>query len=187
MNSKQGQGAVGAASFTPGGLIRLRRRLASARAAYAEVCEDNPAAAEAGDNCVWHDNFAYEENQRRMHMLAKQVRELENLAASAWVQPLPLEEPEWVSLGHRVRFLDLDTNEEREVWIAGYDDGDPDCGRISYNSPLGRALVGARIGDVRELRLGREEREVEVVTIACVEPESDAEQVDNEEVECAAA
>lgn len=187
MMSNRGQGAVGAASFTPGGLIRLRRRLAAARAAYAEVCEDNPAAAEAGDNCVWHDNFAYEENQRRMHMLAKQVRELENLVASAWVQPLPREEPEWVALGHRVRFVDVDTDETREVWIAGFDDGDPGSGRISYNSPLGRALVGARLGDVRELRLGRELREIEIVAIACVEPERDAEHPNAEEVACAAA
>ncbi|GMV39011.1 MAG: hypothetical protein AMXMBFR64_07270 [Myxococcales bacterium] len=158
-------------TLTPGGVRRLQRRLADARAAYRATCDDNPAAAEAGDSSVWHDNFAYEENQRRMHWQARQVRDLEGLLGrAAVVQPVP-EAPICVTVGSRVIFST--DGEPQTVWIAGWDDGDPARGRVSYNSPLGRALIGAEVGEVRELRVGSAVREIEVVHIDVTAAEDD--------------
>ncbi|MFZ5476825.1 MAG: GreA/GreB family elongation factor [Myxococcota bacterium] len=152
--------------YTPGGIARLRARIAAARQAYKAVCDDNPAALESGDTSGWHDNFAFEENQRQMHQLARHVRELEQIAAVAEVVPVPRAEPERVVLGTRVVY-EVD-GEVRAGWIAGWDDGDPDRGRISYNSPVGRALVGAEPGDVRELRVAGTTRRLEVVEVGCL-------------------
>ncbi len=152
--------------YTPDGLERLRARIARARAEYKAVCDDNPAALESGDTSGWHDNFAFEENQRKMHMLANRVRELERRHEAAVLVP-PLEEaPDRVVVGASVRFAFEDEEEApREVWIAGYDDGDPSEGRISYNSPLGKALIGAEPGDLREVRMGPRTRWLEVLAV----------------------
>ena len=63
---------------TAAGQQRTASRLNKVRDAYDAVCASNGAAAEAGDNSVWHDNFDYEENQRQMHQLARRFRDLED-------------------------------------------------------------------------------------------------------------
>ncbi len=136
---------------TAAGLRRMRARLARTRAEYFAVTADNEAAAGSGDSSVWHDNFAYEENQRQMHQLARRVRELETLIDTLQVVPPCIEAPEIVRVGCLVQVLF--TADEREVtyYIGGWDDGEPSRGRISYASPFCRALVGAGVGDVRQV------------------------------------
>lgn len=152
---------------TPGGKRRLLARLALVRAEYDAVIADNPTALEAGDNSGWHDNFAFEENQRRMHQLARRLRELERVRDQAEVVPPLRELPERVVLGAQIcfRFLDDPADAERAFWLAGFEDGDPAAGRVSYDSPLGRALLGAEEGDHREVVLGGVARVVEILEL----------------------
>lgn len=152
--------------FTPGGMRRLNATIARVRAEYQAICDDNPAALESGDTSGWHDNFAFEENQRQMHRLARRVRDLERVQALAEEVSLLEEEPERVILGASVTWCFADNPDDvRTVWIAGYEDGHPDVGRISYNSPLGACLIGAEEGDVRELRAGGRVRRIEVLEV----------------------
>lgn len=150
--------------FTPGGLSRLDQRIRAARAAYQEVVDDNPAALEAGDNSGWHDNFAFEENQRQMHQFARRVRDLELLRQRARLAPL-LASSDRVRVGTTVHFQFEDEDHARACWIAGYNDGDPERGRVSYNSPLGRALLGAEAGETREVLLTERRRVIQVLEV----------------------
>lgn len=143
--------------LTPGGLTRLEQRIRAARAAYQGVIDDNPAALEAGDNSGWHDNFAYEENQRQMHQLARRVRDLELLRQRVRLAPL-LATADRARVGTAVRFQFEGEDQVRACWIAGYDDGNPERGRVSYNSPLGRTLLGAEAGDTREVIMAERRR-----------------------------
>ena len=126
--------------LTPGGQRRLRARLLSFRAEFDAVVADNPAALESGDSSGWHDNFAFEENQRRMYQLAHRVRVLE-------------------------RVLERAEEAARDLWLAGFEDGDPAAGRVSYDSPLGHALLGAVEDDVREAVINGRRRQIEVMRI----------------------
>ncbi len=158
--------------LTPGGKRRLAARLATVRAEFDAVVADMPAALESGDTSGWHDNFAFEDNQRRMHQLANRVRTLERVLDSAEVIPPWTEAPARVYVGTAVRWRYDDDPEdaERELWLAGYEDGDPSAGRVSYDSPLGRALVGAEEGDMREVRIGGLVRRVEVIELGPTPP-----------------
>ncbi len=151
MNGRRNE-EIGRVVLTPGGLRRLEERLQRARAAYFKVCASNEEAAGAGDSSVWHDNFAYEENQRQMHMLARRVRSIERLKARVEVVPLA-RNPERVCVGCTVVVEWPATGERRRFLVAGYDDGDLVGHRIAYNAPLGRALIGAEEGDERAVRL----------------------------------
>jgi transcription elongation factor GreA len=154
--------------FTPRGVERLRRRIEEARLAYQAVCDGNPEAREAGDSSVWHDNFAFEENQRQMHQLAKRIHDLENVLARVEVVTPP-RSPSRVTLGTRVSYL-LDGEEEaRSCVIVGWDDGEPAARRVSYNSPLGAALAGAAAGEEREVTLAGRARTVLVLGIETAE------------------
>ncbi len=172
-----GAGPAGQPLYTtPGGHRRLCRRIEEARSAYASVCQSNEEAAGAGDSSVWHDNFAYEENQRQMHQLARRVRDLEGLLAGVAVVPLPTDAPETVRLGATVVVEPEPEGPEQRWFIAGYDDGNPALGRISYNSPLATALLGAQEGDRVAVRAARGRRFFEVVEILAPGTEDEAAQ-----------
>lgn len=151
--------------LTQAGLHRLRARIAEARAAYLAICADNEAAAQAGDSSVWHDNFAYEENQRQMHRLARRVHDLEELLGRAKVVPACALPPARVQLGASVRISYVEEGREATLYISGYDDGDPQIGRISYTAPLAVRLIGTQAGDVCTLRDGGRQRQIEVVDV----------------------
>jgi transcription elongation factor GreB len=55
--------------------------------------------------------------------------------------------------------------EPRVYSIVGVDESEPEQGRISWISPLAKALTGARVGDKVCLRLPEEERELTVTDI----------------------
>jgi len=150
---------------TKRGHVRLLERMRRARASYDAVCATNGDAAEAGDNSVWHDNFAYEENQRQMHQLARRLRELE-VAAARLIIVSPPRDPSVVSLGCAVRVRDVDANTERVWIIAGWEDGDTAESRISYTSPLAQALLGAEEGDRRSLELATGRVRLEVLEVS---------------------
>jgi transcription elongation factor GreA len=52
-----------------------------------------------------------------------------------------------ISVGSRVKVLDLEFNEEIEYSIVGSTEADPVNGRISNESPLGLALLARKLGD----------------------------------------
>ncbi len=156
--------------LTPAGRVRLRHRIHEARQAYDAVCASNGEAAEAGDSSVWHDNFAYEENQRQMHQLAHRVRVLEEVFTSA-AEVLPCRRaPTQVAIGGAVRIRRLRDGQERTWYIAGWEDGDPDAGRLSYTAPLASALIGAEVGDVRIVREAGKPVEFEVIAVLAAPP-----------------
>ena len=157
--------------FTARGLERLRARVRAARAAYREVCDDNPAALESGDSSGWHDNFAFEENQRQMHQLARHVRDLEATLSRARVVPSWTTAPDAAYLGTSIVYRFVDEAQTRSAWIAGWDDGDPESGRLSYNSPLGASLLGAAPGDEREVTLGGVVRRLELIEVGPTPPD----------------
>ena len=152
--------------FTLAGLARLRERIAKVRAEYKAVCDSNEDAAGSGDSSVWHDNFAYEENQRQMHQLARRVRDLEVTLAAAEVVMANAGSTGRVSVGCWVTCLRDDDEATLRYFISGYDDGDPAAGRISYNSPLGRHLMGTQEGDLVEVHQGGRRRALEVVEVS---------------------
>lgn len=161
--------------LTPGGRRRLQRRLGLFRAEYEAVVADNPAALESGDSSGWHDNFAFEENQRRMFQLAHRVRALERVLEQAELVPPLHEAPDRVVVGASVRWRFVDEDDDRvwEAWLAGFEDGDPAAGRLSYDSPLGRALIGAEEQDLREAIIGGQRRQVEVISLGPTPPDED--------------
>ncbi|MCL2050009.1 MAG: transcription elongation factor GreA [Defluviitaleaceae bacterium] len=52
-----------------------------------------------------------------------------------------------ISVGSKVRILDMEYNEEIEYFIVGSTESDPMGGRISNESPLGMALISKKCGD----------------------------------------
>ena len=148
---------------TPGGYERMQKHLQDTRDRFFAVCADNEDANGSGDSSVWHDNFAYEENQRQMQRLSAQVISIEKTICNLVVYEPPKHQHEKVQLGSCVRIAMND--KEQEYFIAGYLDGSLEDGRISYTTPLGKKLLGAEEDDVLYLKINGKELEIEVLEI----------------------
>ena len=130
-----------------------------------EVQERIRKAAALGDlseNAEYH--FAKEENRNIQRELAELEAKIKNLAVVS-TDNVP---EDVVFLGHTVKLLDLDDDTEQLVRIVG-EAGPPNpndevmC--VSVNSPMGEALMKARVGDIVKVKAPRGTMEFKIVEI----------------------
>ena len=98
------------------------------------------------------------EVDRRLAHLAKVMK------AAKVVQPGAEGALDQVRFGATVELADDDDN-RRTLTIVGDDEADASAGRIGWSAPLSRALIGARVGDERVVRLPAGEKSYEVTAI----------------------
>jgi len=108
----------------------------------AEVAQYLHDAKESGDVI---DNAAYEEAKTEHAHLEERIYELEQMLAKA--QVIDTGRTDVVSLGSNVHLATSD-NREYHYKIVGAFEAEPSAGRISNESPVGKALIGHRAGDM---------------------------------------
>jgi transcription elongation GreA/GreB family factor len=103
---------------------------------------------------------AQAENDRvQVGAISRDLRYWRTRRASAEVVPEP-EDAEAVRFGHSV-IIERDDGRRQRFKVVGEDEADPAKGLLSYVSPLARALIGKRVGDVVAAGQG----EAEIVSI----------------------
>jgi transcription elongation factor GreA len=70
-----------------------------------------------------------------------------------------------VVFGRTVKLRDISTEQEIQYQLLGPYESDPDKGRISVTSPLGKALIGTRVGDEIRVRTPGGVQEFEILEI----------------------
>lgn len=114
-----------------------------------EVIERLRAVTEGTDI---FDNPDYLEAKREQAFVEGRIRELERLLAVARVVPdRQAEDGGVIGIGSRVKIQD-ESGEVEEVVLVGAAHADVLAGKVSYESPVGAALMGRRAGDVVEVR-----------------------------------
>ena len=93
------------------------------------------------------ENPEYEDAKNEQAFVEGRILELEAILANAVVieNKGPANE---VRLGSRVTIVDLETGDKEQYLIVGSAEADPLNGRISHESPVGRALLGHKVNDV---------------------------------------
>lgn len=120
-------------------------------------------AAGLGDRS---ENADYQYGKRRLRQIDGRVRFLrKRLAHAEVVDPARQTRRDKVFFGATVTYARLDDTEVT-VTIVGMEEADARQGRISWVSPIARALLGKTVGDVAKLRTPAGPEEIEVVSIA---------------------
>ena len=149
--------------ITPEGLQRLR-------AEYDElfgverpkIVEVVSWAAALGDRS---ENADYLYGKRRLREIDRRLSHLARIMKAARVvDPSTQQSRDQVRFGATVELTDEDDN-RRVLTIVGDDETDTDAGRIGWSAPLARALIGARPGDERIVRLPSGEKSYEILGI----------------------
>ena len=115
------------------------------------------------------ENGDYIYGKKRLREIDRRIRFLiKRIENAEVVDPERQRELEQVFFGATVSFCDLDTGEEQTLQIVGVDEADATQGRISWISPLARALLKSRVGDVVRFQSPAGLRELEIVGVVYV-------------------
>lgn len=142
MNSKE-------VVLTYEGLKKLEEELEFLRGVKRkEIAERIKQALSFGDIS---ENSEYDEAKNEQAQMEGRIIQLENMLKKAKVIDEDDVSTEKVTIGSKVKLLDLELNEETEYQIVGSTEADPSKQKISNESPVGSALIGKKKGNVVEV------------------------------------
>lgn len=114
------------------------------------------------------ENAEYAAAKERQAFIAGELSQLETLIATAEVIDPSALDGERVVFGATVTLFDLDKDEQNRYQIVGVSEVDLKLNRISYESPMARALIGKLVGDEVQVRTPGGVRNYEITDIEFV-------------------
>ncbi len=110
-----------------------------------EVAQKIKEAREQGD---LSENAEYDAAKDEQRDIEARIEEIEKILKNAEVVVEDEVDLDKINIGCKVRIFDCEFEEELEYKIVGSTEANSLQGKISNESPVGRALIGARVGDV---------------------------------------
>jgi transcription elongation factor GreA len=124
------------------------------------------AIAEARAQGDITENAEYEAARERQGFIEGRIIELEaKLSNAQIIDPTLLDDDDRVVFGSTVELIDTATNETMSYQIVGEDEADLKLSKISYSSPIAKAIIGKSAGDVAEVRTPGGVKELEIVDV----------------------
>jgi len=131
--------------------VELPREIAKAR-----------AHGDLSENAEYH---AAKERQGHVNMRLGQLRA--RLREISMIDPSRIPRDR-AGLGSTVVVLDVDKDEEMTYYLVTSEDADVNNGRISTSSPIGRGLVGKKVGDTAKIQIPDGTKELEVLKVSTI-------------------
>ena len=131
--------------------VELPREIAKAR-----------AHGDLSENAEYH---AAKERQGIVNMRLGQLRARLRELSMVDMSRIPKDR---VGLGSTVTVLDLDKDEQITYQLLTSEEADVAQGRISTTSPIGRALLGKRVGDTVKVMIPGGTREIEIIQLTTI-------------------
>ena len=117
-----------------------------------EVADRIRVAREFGDIA---ENSEYDDAKNEQALLEHRIATLEERLIAARVIDAGEITSDAVSIGTKVRLKDMDANETIEYHIVGSAEANPAEHRLSNESPVGKAIIGKKKGEVVEVAAPR--------------------------------
>ena len=149
--------------ITPQGFARVRQEyeelFSTERPKLVEIIS---WAAANGDRS---ENGDYIYGRKRLREIDSRLSHLSRIMKAAKIiDPASQQSRDQVRFGATVELAD-EADNRRMLTIVGDDEADASAGRIGWSAPLARALIGARTGDERIVRLPSGEKSYEIMAI----------------------
>ena len=139
--------------LTPEGYEKLKLEVDSLRTEKRrEVAERIRVAREFGDIA---ENAEYDDAKNEQAMLEHRIMQLEERLLSARVITKREISKDSVSIGSKVRLKDMQANKTFEYQIVGSAEANPAEHKLSNESPVGKAIIGRKKGEVVEVTAPR--------------------------------
>ncbi|WLD92185.1 transcription elongation factor GreA [Alkalihalobacillus sp. AL-G] len=127
-----------------------------------EVVERIKVARSFGD---LSENSEYDAAKDEQAFIEARIQQLEKMVRNAEIIQEQDQDPNVVSIGKSVKFIELPDGEEEAYQIVGSAEADPFEGKISNDSPMARSLLGRTIGDEVTVQTPGGEMNVRIVEV----------------------
>ena len=127
-----------------------------------EVAEKIKEAREQGD---LSENAEYDAAKDEQRDIEARIEEIEKILKNAEVVVEDEVDDGKISVGCKVQVLDMEYDEEMEFQLVGSTEANSLQGKISNESPVGKALIGAKQGDVVDVEVGDSVMQYKVLKI----------------------
>ncbi|HYM37885.1 MAG TPA: transcription elongation factor GreA [Nitrospiraceae bacterium] len=105
------------------------------------------AIAEARSHGDLSENAEYDAAKERQGFIESRIKELESKLADARIIDTAGRTSDTVVFGATVLLVELEAKQKKRYTLVGQDEADLKDGKISIQSPVGKALIGKRVGD----------------------------------------
>lgn len=131
--------------LTPEGMENLEKRLKNLiNVRRPQVAERLRLAMEEGGDLS--ENSEYEDAKNEQAFIEGEIARLEHILSTAEIIE-NVDSYDTVVPGVRVTLVEKGTDEKEVYYLVGSAEANPSEGKISVESPLGKALMGAKVGD----------------------------------------
>ena len=135
--------------MTYAGLKKLQDELQDLKVNQSrEIAQKIKEAREQGD---LSENAEYDAAKDEQRDIEARIEQIEQILKNAEVVDEDEVDLDVVNIGCLVRVLDIEYNEEEEYKLVGSSEASSLQNKISNESPFGKALIGAKVGDVVEV------------------------------------
>lgn len=135
--------------LTPEGYKEKERRLEYLKTEKRkEVIEKLKTAREFGD---LSENAEYDAARDEQAKLEAEIEMLEQTLQVAQIVDIGAVKSDKVIVGSQVKLLDVEFDEEVDYSIVGSLESNPNAGLISNESPIGKAIMGKKVGEMVEV------------------------------------
>jgi transcription elongation factor GreA len=149
--------------LTPEGYEKLKQEIDHLRNdKRREVADRIRVAREFGDIA---ENAEYDDAKNEQAMLEQRIAVLEERLLNARVISKRDIAKDVVSIGSRVRLKDMGANETVEYHIVGSAEANPAEFKLSNESPVGKAIIGRKKGEVVEVAAPRGSLKYKIIEI----------------------
>ena len=128
------------------------------------------AITEAREHGDLKENAEYKAAKEHQQFIDTRMAELEHKLGNAQVVEISSGACETVVFGVTVSLINMESQEGKRYTLVGQDEADIKNGSISVQSPIGRALIGHRVGDIVEVHRPAGVIEYEIQSICFEEP-----------------
>ena len=150
--------------LTSKGLARLEEELEELKTVKRkDVADKIKVALSFGD---LSENSEYDEAKNEQAIIEARIAQLDAMLKNAKVLDDDEVTTDKVSVGSKIRLKDIEFDEEVEYSIVGSTEANPDEGKISDESPIGKGLMGRSVGDVVEIEVPSGMIEFEILEIS---------------------
>ena len=150
--------------ITPHGFARIRAEYEQLFSSERPKLVETIAWAAANGDRSENGDYIY--GRKRLREIDRRLGYLSKVMKSAKiVDPARQEQRDTVRFGATIELAD-ENDDRRIITLVGEDEADATSGQVSWAAPIARALVGARVGDERIVRLPAGEKSYEIMRIS---------------------
>jgi transcription elongation factor GreA len=153
-----------AIKLTEEGLKKLQDELENLKTqGRTDIAEKIKVARGYGD---LSENSEYDEAKNEQAKIEARIVELEGMLKNVELIAEKKSAGKTVTVGSKVKVLDVEFEEEMEFRVVGSAEADPGNGLISDESPVGKVLLGKKVGEIAKAETPDGEIEFKIVSIS---------------------